>query len=189
MKRMAVPTMRLFLAVAAGGVMGMGCVYCRLGQSRMLPGYQGVHRAHLSPSLTGPQLGPLEPAVQSEPGVILPFHAMAGVESGWDPSAVGDGGRAIGLYQIHQRYWQDSGVPGRWRDCVDPDYARRVILAYWQRYCPDALERGDREVLCRIHNGGPQGHKRKHTLKYWRKIQAVSLVSALCRVDEFSAPR
>lgn len=100
--------------------------------------------------------------------------AMAAIESGHDSSAVGDGGRAIGVYQIHPAYWKDSGVPGRWEDCRNPAYARRVILAYWKRYCPDALRNGDLEVLSRVHNGGPRGHKKKKTVAYWRKIQAVS---------------
>ena len=37
---------------------------------------------------------------------LLP--ALALVESRNDPKAVGDGGDAIGIYQIHQSYWQDA---------------------------------------------------------------------------------
>lgn len=99
---------------------------------------------------------------------------MATVESRHDPHAVGDGGRAIGLYQIHRSYWQDSGVPGTWEDCRDPAYARRVVLAYWKRHCPGALKRGDVEVLSRVHNGGPRGHRKRITASYWHAIRAVS---------------
>ena len=125
----------------------------------------------------------LAPVTTENKTVNLPFYEMAVVESGYDPLAVGDRGRAIGLYQIHHQYWKDSGVPGTWEDCRDPAYSRRVIMSYWRRYCPNALSKGNLEILCRIHNGGPQGHKKKQTLKYWEKIQAVSLVNSISQFD------
>ena len=86
--------------------------------------------------------------------------------------AVGDGGRALGPYQIHKAYWQDSGVPGRYEDCLrDTAYSERVVLAYMKRYAPKALAAGDWETLARIHNGGPKGHTKKATLGYWAKVQ------------------
>lgn len=103
-------------------------------------------------------------------GLLL---AMAKVESGNDPAAVGDGGRAIGVYQIHHAYWLDSGVPGRWEDCRDARYAQRVVLGYWQRYCPESLRRGEAQVLARVHHGGPAGHTRRHTVTYWHKVHSV----------------
>ena len=39
------------------------------------------------------------------------FHAIQMVETGGDPNpenAIGDGGEAIGPYQIHELYWQDA---------------------------------------------------------------------------------
>lgn len=114
-----------------------------------------------------------QPGIRAE----LLFLAMAAVESRFDQSAIGDGGRAIGVYQIHHSYWKDAGVPGKWKDCWNPAYARCVILAYWKRYCPSALETGNWEVLSRIHNGGPQGHTKRQTIRYWRKIQQESLAN------------
>jgi hypothetical protein len=105
------------------------------------------------------------------PAVKFLLIVMASVESQNNSAAVGDGGRAIGIYQIHYSYWQDSGLPGRWEDCRKPAYARRVVLAYWQRYCPDALRSGDLKTLARVHNGGPAGPKRASTLYYWSKIR------------------
>ena len=103
------------------------------------------------------------------------FVALREVETGGSPDggrrARGDGGKAIGPYQIHRSYWQDSRVPGRYEDCLDPDYARTVITAYWRRYCPSALQQVDAEVLSRVHNGGPQGHRKKGTLVFWRKVE------------------
>lgn len=95
--------------------------------------------------------------------------AIAMVESGADPSKVGDGGKAIGIYQIHREYWQDSGVPGRWEDCFDPAYSRRVVLAYWRRWCPS----GDIESLARAHNGGPHGSENHRTEIYWFKVKSA----------------
>ena len=67
--------------------------------------------------------------------------AIRMVESGNDPSAVGDGGRAIGCYQVWESYWKDavqfSGLGGNYRDCFKPDYADRVVREYMKRYCTE----------------------------------------------------
>jgi len=102
------------------------------------------------------------------------FSAVRHVESRGRCDAVGDGGRAIGPYQIHHAYWKDSGVPGRWEQCRDRAYAERVMKAYWKRYCPKALEARDWQTLARVHNGGPQGHQRKQTAGYWQKVRAAA---------------
>lgn len=99
------------------------------------------------------------------------FDAIRQVESGGNDNAVGDGGRSIGPYQIQRAYWQDSRVPGRWEDCYRRAYAERVMLAYWRRYCPAALEARDWERLARVHNGGPTGHRKAATAGYWKKVQ------------------
>ena len=114
---------------------------------------------------------------------LLP--ALARVESRNDPKAVGDGGAAIGIYQIHQGYWQDAvdfdkSLGGSYNDCFNPEYAERVVRAYLKRYAPvDATV----EQLARIHNGGCNILKKQHskkpkekkawdnTTKYWNKIK------------------
>lgn len=85
--------------------------------------------------------------------------------------ATGDGGRAIGPYQIHRGYWLDSKLPGSHDDCRDPQYARQVVLAYWKRYAPKALEGLDAQTLARVHNGGPDGARQDCTLVFWRKVE------------------
>ena len=99
------------------------------------------------------------------------LDAIRIVETGKRPdsgrSSNGDGGRALGPFQIHSEYWKDARVPGKYDDCRDLAYARRVVLAYWCRYCPEALARLDAEVLARTHNGGPTGAKRDSTLPFW----------------------
>ncbi len=102
--------------------------------------------------------------------------AIERVETGGmkDPSrAVGDGGRSLGPMQIQRAYWTDSRVPGRYDRVQSRDYARRVVLAYWSRFCPRALAAGDRETLARVHNGGPAGARKPATRAYWAKVRSA----------------
>lgn len=103
--------------------------------------------------------------------------ALREVETGGEPEggrlAVGDGGQALGPFQIHRAYWTDAGVPGSFERCRDADYARRVVIAYWERWCPDALRELDLETLARTHNGGPAGARKASTRGYWRKVRLV----------------
>ena len=101
------------------------------------------------------------------------LDAIAKVESRNDPAAVGDTGRAAGVYQIHRSYWADAtrilGVDWDYREARDPHKARQVVRAYLRHY-------GDGKTLldmARIHNGGPRGHKKTATLAYARKIEQV----------------
>lgn len=85
-----------------------------------------------------------------------------------------DKGKAIPPYEIHEDYWTDSRVPGRWEDCRSEPYARRVVLAYWARWEPDALARADAEVLARCHNGGCNWRQKpSRTDAYWQKVRAA----------------
>lgn len=101
------------------------------------------------------------------------LNAIANVESNNNPNAIGDAGKAIGIYQIHRPYWQDAvdhdpSIGGEYKDCFNPEYARRVVIAYMDRYAPP---NASDEILARIHNGGPRGHKKSATLKYWSKVK------------------
>lgn len=90
-----------------------------------------------------------------------------------DPAnAVGDGGKAIGPFQIHYSYWKDAvefdtSIGGKYSDCKDEAYARKIIVAYWTRYAPN----WSFETLARTHNGGPKGSKKSSTLDYWSKVR------------------
>ena len=104
------------------------------------------------------------------------LNAIRQVETGGckDPTnAVGDGGQAIGPFQIHQSYWQDAidfdpSIGGVYADCKNEAYARKIVTAYLSRYCKVWTD----ENVSRIHNGGPAGGKRKATLKYWSKVKS-----------------
>jgi len=103
------------------------------------------------------------------------LDAMYTVESSRGKTLVGDGGKAIGPYQIWESYWSDAvefdpSIGGSYKDCMDKAYSEKVIRAYWARYAPKGATL---EQLARIHNGGPKGHTRNATLKYWKKIVKV----------------
>jgi hypothetical protein len=100
---------------------------------------------------------------------------------GRDPCPDGDGGLAIGPYQIHRVYWEDAVAhdpslgPRRgfdYQDCRRREYAERVIEAYMRKWVPEAWRAGDAEVIARTHNGGPSGARLRSTAGYWARVQA-----------------
>jgi len=116
--------------------------------------------------------GPDQPWTRTE---LL--NAIRFVESGhYDNPPDGDGGLAIGPYQIHEVYWRDAtefrpAIGGNYQDCRQRAYAERVIAAYMQLYVPEAWQRVDAEVIARTHNGGPLGAEKAATLGYWARVQ------------------
>ncbi len=112
-------------------------------------------------------------AEDRHPDLLL--DAIAKVESHNDPNAAGDCGRAIGVYQIHRRYWQDGtrilGVDWKYREAKDPGKARQVVSAYLRHY-----GQGKSLIdMARIHNGGPHADRKKATREYAPRIEAVPL--------------
>ena len=106
------------------------------------------------------------------------LDAICQVESACDPSAVGDNGNAIGAYQIWKSYWKDAveydpSIGGTYKDCYNKEYSEKIVKAYFARYATE--KRLGRKVTdedrARIHNGGPNGYKKKATEKYWKKIR------------------
>ncbi|MEM7204299.1 MAG: hypothetical protein AAF628_28830 [Planctomycetota bacterium] len=96
----------------------------------------------------------------------------------------GDGGRAIGPYQIHREYWQDAvaaapGLGGSYQRCREQDYAEAVIDAYMTRWATAAWADGHAEVIARIHNGGPRGAQLEATEGYWGRVRAQLTGGAL----------
>ena len=103
--------------------------------------------------------------------------AMCEVESNGDCSKIGKVGE-IGCYQIRECYWidaleHDPSIGGEYEDVIDREYAEKCIYAYWDRYATE--KRLGRPVTdedrAKIHNGGPNGHKKDATMKYWNKIK------------------
>lgn len=107
------------------------------------------------------------------------FHALHQVEASGKFGAIkGDSGKALGPFQIHKVYWVDAisfdkTIGGKYEDCADYNYSLKIVKSYLQRYAKEAVRLGDAEKLARIHNGGPQGHKKSATKNYWQKVEKV----------------
>ena len=112
--------------------------------------------------------------VQSERPPVTPMDVINCIWSAESSRQLyppaGDGGDSIGPLQIQRAYWSDaverSGLKGEYRDCLKLPYAEKVVIAYWNRYAP---KKATPEQLARIHNGGPKGHLKQSTKKYWAK--------------------
>ena len=103
------------------------------------------------------------------------LNAIRTVETGAesDPDhAIGDGGDALGAYQIHRSYWLDATEKDPalralgYESVTDRAIAERVVIAYLTRYAP----RWDLDTVSRIHNGGPKGHTKNSTKGYAAKV-------------------
>jgi hypothetical protein len=121
----------------------------------------------------------------SSTSTALLLQAMRIVESGGTngDGAIGDGGMAIGAYQIWKVYWKDAleydpSIGGVYKDCFNRAYSERVVRAYWARYA--TKKRLGRvptlEDRARIHNGGPNalkatGIKKQNLDRYWHKVK------------------
>jgi len=100
------------------------------------------------------------------------FHAIAKVESSGNPKAVNRKENALGLYQIRPAYFRDAKIGGKHSDVLDPKKAQEVVMAYFRKYEPEALQKGNLEALARLHNAGPNWRKKKSaTNEYWNKVK------------------
>ena len=62
-------------------------------------------------------------------------------------------------------------------DVSDPVYARRVVIAYLSRYCKTWTI----DECARLHNGGPNGPRRRSTDGYTAKVNECYESSTLAR--------
>jgi hypothetical protein len=106
------------------------------------------------------------------------LDAIRMVESSDGKNLVGDGGKAIGPYQIHKCYWQDAvqfdpSIGGSYKDCMNRAYSERIVIAYLNRYATTKRigSKPTYEDMARIHNGGPNGYKSSKTEGYWEKVE------------------
>ena len=94
--------------------------------------------------------------------------------------AIGDGGNALGPYQIWRPYWTDARMNchRKYSDVLnDKELSEKVVYRYMMRYQPDAVKRlkagtatlSDVEKIARTHNGGPRGYLKKSTVRYFEK--------------------
>ena len=107
------------------------------------------------------------------------LDAICDIESHGNSQAVGDSGKAVGVYQIHKIYVDDvnsfSKTQYTYEDRKDKTKSRAMVKAYLEHYGKvyekKTGETANNEVLARIHNGGPNGYKKDATKKYWNKIE------------------
>ena len=102
------------------------------------------------------------------------LDAIRTVETGGErdaDNAIGDGGDALGAYQIHRSYWLDATEKDPalrslgYESVKDRAIAERVVIAYLTRYAPN----WKLDTVSRIHNGGPRGHLKDSTKAYAAK--------------------
>ena len=108
------------------------------------------------------------------PEILILISCLIAVESGGDPEAVGDNGKAIGILQIHDICIRDVNriykTKYQWpRDARDPKKARYICYLYLSHYGKGKSI----EARARIWNGGPRGYKKKATLPYWEKVKKI----------------
>ncbi len=101
------------------------------------------------------------------------------VESAGDDLAIGDNGLAYGCLQMHAGYVQDAaeyaGKDWLHEDAFDRETSIDIFIAYISRYATeDRIGRPvTAEDIARIHNGGPNGWKKKSTEAYWREVRSI----------------
>jgi hypothetical protein len=114
--------------------------------------------------------------VDSLISILLPLLMRAESSGGNPKYFVGDAGRALGAYQIHEDYWQEGcevlGV--KWdykKHAMNKKKSAVIVRAYLARwgkhYEKKTGKRVTIEVLAQIHNGGPYGWKQQAAHSYW----------------------
>ncbi len=100
------------------------------------------------------------------------------MESGGDPNAIGDEGLAAGILQIQPICLVDVnrilGVHAfAFHDRMDKKASIEMCRVYLSHYAtsnrlgrPPTLE-----DMARVWNGGPGGHRKQSTNKYWAKVK------------------
>lgn len=109
------------------------------------------------------------------------LSSIATVESSNNSKAVGDSGKALGIYQLHAEYVADVNriykTNYKHEDAFDAKIAKGIVAKYLahygKQYEKTVGKPATAEVLARIHNGGPNGWKKDATIKYWCKVEKI----------------
>ncbi len=115
--------------------------------------------------------------------------AIMQVESELNAKAIGDGGKAIGMAQIHKICVDDvnriekliAKEEGRkpirftYEDRKSPSKSRQIMKIYLSWYGANYKKNtgfeATPEILSKIWNGGPNGWKKQATIAYWIKVR------------------
>lgn len=97
--------------------------------------------------------------------------AIIWVESNNGKNVIGDDGKALGPLQLWDIYVSDvNDLCGTYINninCIrDRELSILVMLAYMNKYAKNSSF----EEIARIHNGGPKGHLKDATKKYYSKV-------------------
>lgn len=57
----------------------------------------------------------------------------------------------------------------KWTDCTKETVCRKIILAYWRRYCKRALKEMNIKTLCAVFRKGSKGRYSKTAVNYARR--------------------
>ena len=100
------------------------------------------------------------------------LDAIEWIESEGNLFAVGDGGKAVGAFQIHPIMVRDvNRILGHdkysQKDRWSKAKSREICTIYLNHYCKNKSY----EYMARSWNGGPTGWKKDSTEKYWLKVQ------------------
>jgi len=111
--------------------------------------------------------------------IITLILALIQVESNGNLNAIGDCGKAYGCLQIHRDYVIDVNVATdssyTHEDAFDKEKSIEMFLIYMSIYATEERlgRKPTAQDMARIHHGGPNGWKKPHTLKYWKKVEAI----------------
>lgn len=85
---------------------------------------------------------------------------------------IGDHGKALGILQIHKEVIADVNriykSAFKHSDALNPMLSREICAMYLKHYAPI---NATPEQCARIWNGGPRGHLKASTEKYWQKVK------------------
>ena len=118
--------------------------------------------------------------------LALIIAALILLESGGNPDAVGDCGRAVGVLQIHPEMVAECNRIAGWErwtpaDRADPAKSRAMAEAYLEHWAQLVARRIGRnlapEEIARLWNGGPTGYRKASTDAYARRfLDALAIV-------------
>jgi hypothetical protein len=110
------------------------------------------------------------------------FSSIAWIESTHNPKAVSRDG-SVGIVQIKSvmvkevnRICEMKGIEKRFTlaDRKNKEKSEEMFWIYQKFYNPNInlndISKKEMELIARKWNGGPQGHKKKATKKYWNKV-------------------
>ena len=102
------------------------------------------------------------------------INALVKVESEGRATVVGDSGKAVGVLQIHKCVVDDVNriykTKYTYEDRNNPVKSKEICKKYLMHY---AGKNATDEKYARVWNGGPKGHTKKSTEKYWSKVKKV----------------